>query len=166
MPFIKQSSRMSQDENGVWWYNRPSGRTKAFPRNCVHCNEFFVAASRYRRFCSRKCAQMIQPAKYPIKYEHYNWQGGHTNHRGYVMVHAPDHPACQGNSRKYVREHRLVMENHLGRYLEPHENVHHINGDRADNRLENLELWTTRHQPPGIRLSDFDTSGIDYSWIG
>jgi len=54
---------------------------------------------------------------------------------------------------KRVFEHRYVMENFLGRELLPDENVHHINGVRDDNRLENLELWST-FQPPGQRIED------------
>ena len=54
---------------------------------------------------------------------------------------------------KGMVQHRYIMEQHLGRKLLPEENVHHINGIRHDNRIENLEIWNTR-QPKGQRIPD------------
>lgn len=64
---------------------------------------------------------------------------------GYVIV------VDEKRNKNY--EHRLVMEQILGRCLWPDENVHHINGIRGDNRPENLELWC-KPQPQGQRVSD------------
>lgn len=68
-------------------------------------------------------------------------KGWYKTRRGYVMVLAPGHPYA--DARGYVREHRLMMEDALGRYLEPQEVVHHRNGITDDNRLENLEWFAT-----------------------
>jgi hypothetical protein len=66
---------------------------------------------------------------------HYRWNGGTTVQSGYIVV-------ATDSSDKYVREHRLVVESYLGRKLLPDEIVHHINGDKTDNRIENLEVMS------------------------
>ena len=72
-----------------------------------------------------------------------SWKGGKysTKRDGYVYVYNPEHPNAKRNGKGgggYVLEHRLVMEKILGRYLLPDEDINHINGDKKDNRPENL----------------------------
>ncbi len=68
-----------------------------------------------------------------------NWKGGKTTTKeGYVLLRLPSHPNARSNG--YYAEHRYVMEQQLGRYLEKEEVVHHLNGVKTDNRPENLAL--------------------------
>ena len=72
------------------------------------------------------------------------WKGGRWTSGGYVYIYSPNHPrkvkTIGSKSGGYMAEHRLVMEKHIGRYLYPWETVHHINGIKDDNRIENLKL--------------------------
>lgn len=72
------------------------------------------------------------------------------NGEGNLSVHGYVRITINGRS---TAEHRWIMEQYLGRSLLPQETVHHKNGDKADNRLENLELWSSSH-PAGQRIED------------
>lgn len=82
-----------------------------------------------------------------------NWKGRKYTSKGYVLLSGHyDHP--HANAKGEVREHVYIMSQSLGRPLYEHEEVHHKNGVKDDNRLENLELWSVGHQPKGQRVED------------
>ena len=93
-----------------------------------------------RRFCSRAC--------YRVEKQRIRRENRHVGGGGYIYLYRKGDPRLEGTQRRYMSEHRLVMEDILGRYLEPWENVHHRDGDRQNNHPDNLELWTV-NQPAG-----------------
>jgi hypothetical protein len=104
-----------------------------------------------RGFCSKHYAAFKAWLDKDRAVENRAKQNKHKDKEGYVLLYMPDHPNC--SVKGHYSEHRLVMEQMIGRYLVKGENVHHKNGIRNDNRPENLELWSSR-QPKGQRIED------------
>ena len=136
------------------------GQPIRFPNSRVHASYVLE-----RKFCSLKCRSKAKSGE-----NHPRFKGGHLGSHGYWVVSIRGRPTL---------EHRHVMQEHLGRELETDEHVHHINGDKLDNRIENLELtsnsehrrlhggWqvTDEQRPRGERhgqakLSDHDVRTI------
>lgn len=131
-------------------------------RKCEVCGtDFYMPKSRAAhdagRFCSRKCkGRWMSDSGCFTGERNPSWKGGRfieaTN--GYVYVR---------REGRYVGEHRIVMEQHLGRRLLSEEYVHHLNGDRTDNRIENLDVasvsehfhkhWATSPYPRNTDLA-------------
>ena len=146
------------DDSGQWWYVARNYRTRAYRRSCLACEgTFFSRVCDETRFCSKSCAQSGSFSR--------NWKGGrHTDLQGYVHVLVPENEPVVGQMRDrrgYVTEHRLVMARALGRPLHGRETVHHLNGDRGDNRLKNLQLLHKPHGPgAGFECGDCGSRNV------
>ena len=97
-----------------------------------------------------------------------SWKGGVVrggNGYFYELVPLDDPLRVMANEGGYAMQHRLVIARAHGRPLHAREQVHHKNGDRADNRLENLELWKLS-QPSGVRNADYHRPGCRCAELG
>lgn len=111
--------------------------------SCETCGDrFYIHPSRFEKtkYCSLKCRNEDKNWGARMKGEkNHSWKGGKTKIGEYVYVIVAEHPNGHKNTKR-VAEHRLVMEKKLNRYLNNNEEVHHKNGLKTDNRIENLEL--------------------------
>lgn len=123
-------------------------------RVCEWCGKEFIPQRTYSKTCSIRCAYDLGNTKRGSPGEkNGNWKGGISNHSGGYVT---EWVAGRGE----VLQHRLRMEETIGRQLYDYEQVHHKNGVRDDNRPENLELWIIR-QPPGQRAVDMVDFAIE-----
>lgn len=142
------------------------GTTKPdhFNKKCVCCGIEYFSKKWKQKFCSKICfkknlnhKKFIEYRKennisldIPKKYKKPNGSG-HRDPHGYVYINKVKHPNAQKRGRIY--QHTYVMSQYLNRPLTTNESVHHKNGIKDDNRIENLELWH-KGQPAGQRLED------------
>lgn len=102
---------------------------KLADKTCPQCNKLFRPYKAESRYCSRPC-MWANNGGHNIKDE--SWW---VNSKGYI-----EGRVLINGEKIRVKKHRFIIESHLGRSLLPHEDVHHVNGNKTDNRLENLEV--------------------------
>lgn len=135
---------------GTTWHNKPI--KKVICKTCK--KEFIIYPSRINaKFCSKKCDDIFRKGKHispksefkkgqNLGEKHPNWKGGKCISKGgYIFIYNPTHPFASHHG--YVREHRLIVEQQIGRYLLPFEKTHHLNEIKSDNRLCNLMAFTS-----------------------
>lgn len=146
---------------------------------CKHCGKTFEILRAWDKnkdkhtgqFCSHECNYAYQREHITHRRSSINDGQPKLNSQGYVVVHRPWHDGVaearkNGETSTYAKsgrilEHRYVMEKILKRRLLQTETPHHLNGNRADNRPENLELWV-KSQPSGQRISDLIAYVVQY----
>ncbi len=117
---------------------------------CSYCRKkikkpSYVVKIRTNLFCNKQCSGKYS-SKYIRKENHPNWKGGvRKTSCGYIIISCQEHP--NKDSQGYIREHRLVVEKFIGRYLTKKEVVHHIDFNKQNNSINNLMIFksTSEH---------------------
>ena len=128
---------------------------------CFLCKKVFYRCPAHLKrrknpVCSYECRNRLARTWVTGK-NNFRWKGGIAKIGKYLCVLRPDHPNCHVTG--YVLQHRLVMEEKIGRYLKNNEIVHHINRIPTDNRIENLEIMTVSAHTAHHSLSNL-------YWVG
>lgn len=131
--YIEQGRHLCSTECNRVWQTKP-----ATIKPCAQCGtEISVKPSQaHRQFCSKRCEadhKIVRPTG-----RIHNGRPVRINNFGYVLVWEPEHP--NKSIGGWILEHRLIVEQALGRYLTTEEQVDHINRDKTDNRIENLQV--------------------------
>lgn len=148
----RSDDELLPDSSVIHWGNRDrSGRV------CVTCGVCKKSRHVYMTNTGRKrgtgkcgpCGAAGKQNSPPSGHHHPRWKGGYTTSCGYVMIHLSmldtddRRLASKMTNGKYIAEHRLVMARHVNRpLLWPGDVVHHLNGAKGDNRMQNLRLVT------------------------
>jgi transcriptional regulator with XRE-family HTH domain len=178
--FVKTANSAGKYCSTDCWYASDEFKI-SLPKNCLQCEKEYLTTYKEQKYCSIQCKNKglgtkskfcncivcqkeIEYFSYKKKYCSKDCMSTHmvkqntkeigalkTDAFGYIKQKVDKD--YLGNLKGWVYQHRYVMEQFLGRPLTNEENIHHKNGDRSDNRLENLELWSTS-QPSGQRIED------------
>lgn len=165
-----------QTPSGNWYSPKVCRGVAAHrPENCDECGHLFLdrkykakgkKGGSGKHYCSRSCSNRatvrVQDLSHLKPFERkknetpHNFKGRHSHSHGYVVV--------SGNKQVQL-EHRLVMERHLGRPLKREEVIHHINGEKTDNRVENLEVLSqSEHSLKHWRMGSYENRNAVGEW--